>query len=110
MKYKIWFSPTSRAEILEAFEYIRSDQHAPLNAAHWLDGIIGAINKLNKFPRAYGLARESEEFKEELRQCIYKSHRIIFDVAGNRIRIHRVVHTARRNITPGELRRPSPRK
>lgn len=98
MKYEVWFSPTARAEILEAFEYIRSDQHAPLSAARWLDGIISAISGLADFPESHAFARENEEFEEDLRQLIYRSHRIVFDVSDNIVRVHRVVHVARRNI------------
>lgn len=98
MIYEVQFSPTSRAEILEAYDYIRSDRQAPLNAGRWLDGIIEAISNLAEFPQAHGLARENDKFEEELRQLVYKSHRVIFDVAGNTVRIHRVYHAARRDI------------
>jgi plasmid stabilization system protein ParE len=98
MKYEIRFSPTARAEILEAFDYIRTDQHAPLNAARWLDGIIEAVSNLADYPEAHALARENDEFDIELRQIIFKSHRIVFDVADKTVRIHRVVHVARRDI------------
>lgn len=109
MTYAIWFSPTARAEILEAFEYIRSDQHAPLNAARWLDGIIEAITTLAEFPESHALARESDEFEQVLRQLVFKSHRIVFDVAGTTVRIHRVIHTARPSMGPEGLPDLTPR-
>ena len=106
MKYQVQFSPTARQEILEAFDYIRTDRQAPINAARWLDGMIQAINDLTHYPEGCALARENDEFKEDLRQLVYKSHRVIFDVAGDTVRIHRVVHTARRNLEPGGLAGP----
>lgn len=59
MKHEVWFAPTARAEILAPFEYIRSNQADPRNAARWLNGIMKAINRLSALPHAHGPARES---------------------------------------------------
>jgi hypothetical protein len=74
-----------------------------------LDGITEVISRLREFPHACSLARESVEFGMPMRQCVYKSHRIIFDVVENTVRIHRIVYAARRNMKSGELDRFTPK-
>jgi plasmid stabilization system protein ParE len=64
-----------------------------------LIGIQKAINALQTLPHAYPLAREASILPFEVRQLVYKSHRVIFSIEKDIVRIHRVVHTARKNMT-----------
>ncbi len=49
-------------------------------------------------PNACPLAREAVILEIEVRQKVFKSHRIIFTVDKRIVRIHRVVHVAKANI------------
>jgi plasmid stabilization system protein ParE len=80
MKYKVIIHPDAEIEIAEAFLHILAD--SPLNAGRWLRGLYKAIAKLEIFPNRCGIARESTDLPVELRQFMYKSHRVIFQVAG----------------------------
>jgi len=77
-----------------------------MNAARWLEGLMQTISKLEGFA-GYGPAPESEMLGCELRQIVFKSHRILYTVDANsrKILVHYVRHGARRGITelPGGL-------
>jgi len=83
MKYGVIVTPEAQENITAAYDYIA--QRAPLNAARWLADLYSQIGRLEKFPRRFGKAREQAHVAEEIRQVIFKSHRIIYtidDTAG----------------------------
>lgn len=98
MKYTVEITPTAEAELWQAFEYIH--RRAPLNAARWLKGIHKAIDSLELFPTRCGTAREAKYLHADLRQFIFKSHRIIFaiDEKTKIVRILYVRHGSMRAI------------
>ena len=78
MTYKVVIADEAEAAILEAFWYVH--ERAPMNAARWLRDLYRQIDSLERFPESHGRARESAYLDEDLRQLIFKSHRIIFQV------------------------------
>jgi plasmid stabilization system protein ParE len=88
-KYEVVISPRAEDAIRSAFRYIA--ERAPMNAERWLHGLYSSISTLETFPKRCSLARENEYFDEELRQLIYKSHRVVFYIEED-IRIVRVVY------------------
>jgi len=66
-------------------------------------GLYKQIETLERFPERCSYAREREFFGGNLRQLLYKSHRIVFevDVTGKRVSVIYFHHAARRAI--GEL-------
>ena len=101
--YEVVFSPEAESEAHEAAAYIAAS--APKNAARWYKGLEAAIESLEILPTRCGIARESTFLGEELRQYIYKSHRIIFRVEepARIVRILHIHHAKRRAIgEPGE--------
>jgi hypothetical protein len=78
MKYTVDISTEAQANILSAFNFIA--ESSPMNAAKWLQGLYKSIDTLEMFPRRCGEAREQAFSTQELRQMIYKSHRIIFTI------------------------------
>ncbi len=92
MSRRVEFSPTAESEILEAARFIAED--SPLDAVRWYDGIHEAIMSLRDMPNRCSHAREDEAFPIELRQLVFKSHRVIFSVHDDVVRIHRVLHGA----------------
>jgi len=77
-KYEVIVTPEAQAGIRESFLYIH--QRSPLNATRWLQGLYGEIDSLERFPERCSYAREREYLEEELRQLVYKSHRVVFYV------------------------------
>lgn len=99
MTYTVFITPEAEANIHESFIYIR--ERSPINADRWLAGIQRKISTLSSFPNRCARAREHAYFpKRNLRQLIYKSHRIIFEVEAKAriVRIVYVRHAARRSI------------
>ena len=92
MSWRLEFSPTAESEILEAARFIAED--SPTDAVRWYDGIYEAIMSLQDMPNRCSHARENEAFPIELRQMVFKSHRVIFSIHSDVVRIHRVLHGA----------------
>jgi plasmid stabilization system protein ParE len=77
-KYEVIVTPEAEAGIVSAVAFIR--QHSPENAIKWVRGLYKKIQTLETMPERCPLARENEYFEEELRQLVFKSHRIIFRI------------------------------
>ena len=91
-------APEAEAAIISAFQYI--DERAPLNAERWLKGLYSCITTLEGLPHRCALARECQYFEEELRQLIYKSHRIIFAIEEEKrtVRVVYFIHGRQRTV------------
>lgn len=99
MTFTVSITPEAETNILHSFIYIR--ERSPLNADRWLTGIRRKITTLSSFPQRCARAREHAYFPDRnLRQLIYKSHRIIFeiDVKLRVVKIIHVRHAARRAV------------
>ena len=77
-KYRVVVTPEAETGIRESFLYIY--ERSPVNAARWLQGMWKQIDTLERFPERCSYAREQEYLDDELRQLIFKSHRIVFRV------------------------------
>ena len=75
-------------------------ERSPLNADRWLQGLYDQIDTLERFPGRCSYAREREYLDDELRQLLYKSHRIVFhiDPATSTVFVVRVMHARRRAV------------
>ena len=96
MKYEVIVTPEAQAGIRSSFEYIY--ERAPLNASRWLQGLHDRIGTLERFPERCGFAREREYLEEDLRQLLFRAHRVIFriDKARRTVYILHVRHARRR--------------
>lgn len=101
MTYTVINSPGADLDIAAAYLHIRRE--APLNAERWLRGMLKAVHSLEKLPRRCAHVPEQEEFAIELRQLLFKSHRIIFTIEGRTVRILHVRHVARHSLGPRDL-------
>ena len=97
-KYRVIVTPEAQAGIRQAFAYIQ--ERAPLNAARWLQGLYKQIDTLERFPERCAFAREREYLEEDLRQLIFKSHRIVFRIGEkqNMVQVLYVRHAKRRAV------------
>jgi len=98
VKYRVIFHSGARDEAMEAAGYI-ADQGFPDNAVRWYEGLERAITSLTEMPQRFPRARESESFPGiELRQLVYKSHRLIFTIINDEVHVLHVRHTAQQNL------------
>jgi plasmid stabilization system protein ParE len=86
MKCEVIVTPEAQANIAAAFHYIA--ERSPMNAAKWLRDVDAQIDGLQTFPRRFGKAREQAHVSDEIRQAIFKSHRIIFTVDDATRKVH----------------------
>lgn len=70
--------------------------------AKWIAGIEKAIEKLAIMPRRCSLAPESTAFDREIRQLMYKSHRVLFTIEAAKVHVLHVRHGARLPLTPDD--------
>jgi len=108
MRYVVIVTPEAQANIAAAFEYIA--ERSPMNAARWLRDLYQQIDGLEKFPRRFGEAREQAHVADEIRQAIFKSHRIIFtiDEASGKVNVVYLRHGKMRAIGESDDPEQSP--
>ena len=88
---KIIWSPAALDDIKNIFEYIAKDSTDRANI--FIDRLIEATDRLLDFP--YSGRIISEINKEESREIIYGSYRIMYEVKDELVRIASIVHSAR---------------
>lgn len=89
---KIEWSKTSNYDILQIYSYIYQD--SVYYAVNTINGIAKTTDNLEIFPY---LGRKVPEYNiYNIRELIYKSYRIIYEVQSNRIRVLRIWHSARK--------------
>jgi plasmid stabilization system protein ParE len=87
--YLVIVTPEAQTGIRESFAHIH--ERSPLNAARWLQALYDKIDTLETFPERCAFARERQYLDEDLRQLVFKSHRIVFAVKKSEKRVY-VVH------------------
>ena len=62
------------------------------------------IASLDEMPRRFGFAREHVLRRQpELRQMLYKSHRVIYTIIGQEVHVLHVRHAAQDNLDGDDL-------
>jgi toxin ParE1/3/4 len=80
------------AKDLEAIEgFVARD--SPLYAVRLVDGIVRSVDRLDPFPLSGRTVPEFE--RQELREVIYRSYRVVYLLRDEVVWIVRVVHGAR---------------
>lgn len=96
MHFRVVMTPSADADVDDAFACIH--QRSPRNADRWLAGLEEAFRSLRRFPKRGARAPESQFLQQDLRQLVYKSHRIIYRVEPGVVRVLFVRHAARRPV------------
>ena len=68
-----------------------------------MHGVYAAIQSLSTMPERCGRIREQAEFDLELRETYYKSHRIIFTITDQEVRVVHVRHGVRRDLRQSDI-------
>ena len=104
MKYRVLIQPPARADVEAAYLYLR--ERSEDAAERWLSGLELTIASLSELPERFGLAPESKEFPEPIRQLVYGRrrgrYRILYVVRGKKVHVLHVRHGARRPLRPDE--------
>jgi len=101
MVYRVEISPSALADAEAIFLWIQKD--SPQKAEEWYNGLVDAIVSLESFPNRCPIAPESQDIGREIRQLLYKKHRIIFGVTDDVVLVFRVRHAAQDRLSSDEL-------
>jgi plasmid stabilization system protein ParE len=93
MTYRVISMPGAQAEAEAAFLWIWRD--SPASAFRWQNGLEDAIDSLERFPERCPLAPESDVLEIQVRQLLYKSHRVLFVIDAKTVYVLHVRHAAR---------------
>jgi len=74
--YRVIVTTQAQKDIRSEYHYIQKD--SPPNAMRWVQDVYDRIATLETMPGRCGAARENAYFDEELKQLIFKSHRLVF--------------------------------
>ena len=88
---KVIWSPQALEDLESIFTFIARDSAD--RAALFIERIIESTDRLQDFPSSGRIIQEIK--KEECREIVYGSYRIMFEIKGEYIRSAAVVHSAR---------------
>jgi len=84
MEYQVEITDVALAEAEEAYVWM-IENFSPESAEQWFEGLMDAIESLNKSPKRFSLAPENDVFLEEIRQVLYGKgrgmYRILFTIS-----------------------------
>lgn len=92
-KFNVEITPSAEADIAEIWDYIAQD--SPGNADTFLLALEEQIASLERLPERCPRISENEILGTAYRHLIHGSYRTIFRIAGSRVIILRVIHSAR---------------
>ena len=102
MAFRVRFSDEAQEDVAELTAYIVGQSGAQAGD-RWLVGLVALTNSLSEMPERFALAPESDLTEQGVRQTIYHSHRILYEVVGEEVRILRVYHSRRDRLRPEDL-------
>ena len=95
---KVVWSPLAIERAIEEASFIALDK--PEAADRWLDGLFATVERLEMFPNS---GHEVPELRRsKYRQIVYKSHRVVFSIRDEVVRVH-TVRRSKRRLDLGEL-------
>lgn len=99
MKYILHFVPKALNDLAEIKAYIASDN--PERAETYVQELWTEIRTLKSMPLRCSLAPDFVQRDRGIRQHVFGSYRVLFIVIKSHVKILRVVHGARSNISIG---------
>jgi len=89
---RIVWSDVAEADLDDLYDYIARD--VPYYAEQFVDRLIEAVGVLKDHPRLGRQVPEAEE-REDVRELIFQSYRVIYLVEADQVHILTVIHGCR---------------
>ena len=106
MKYTVIITDPARDQLLAIARWWAENRSSE-QAIRWYDGFYESLQSLENMPEKHQLARENAQFKDELRESYFglsrRTHRAVFRIDGDIVRVLAVRHLAQDDIRPGDL-------
>ena len=96
---RIVWSPLAIDRVVQEGRYIAQDN--PAAAETWAKDLFAKVERLAAFPMSGRVVPERR--REDTRELIYKSHRVIYRVEPSRLLVLTVRH-ARQRLDPAEVK------
>lgn len=103
MIYKIKITDSATLDLMEHADLIAADSR--IQAFRWLIGAWDAFVSLQEMPRRYAIISEFSDSREDVRDLVHHSHRIVYRVNDDaqQVEILRVWHMSRRELSERDL-------
>jgi len=110
LAFRVDITEAALADAEEFVEYVRNLKSAKrdvVGAERRWNGLLDALFSLERQPGRGSLVAEAALRTRGLRQILYKSQRVVFDLDEQRevVRILRIYHGTRRELRPRDVRR-----
>ena len=92
--YSVAVQPPAYRDIERTYRWLRTEA-GPERARTWRAELADALHSLAEFPQRCPIAPEAQGLQPPVHQLLHQSHRILFTIAGQEVRILHVRHTAR---------------
>ncbi|WP_231516768.1 type II toxin-antitoxin system RelE/ParE family toxin [Planktothrix paucivesiculata] len=100
-EFQVKLTQNAKLEIESAYLWLKNLN--PNYADQWFRDLMNTIATLQDQPKRFALARENDDFPEEIRQIIYgksrNKYRIIFTIREDIVYILYLRHSAQSSIT-----------
>jgi hypothetical protein len=106
MTYRVILTANAKGDLRRY--YLRTAEHAPVTALHWLSRFEAALATLALNPQRCGLAPENDAVEEEIRQFVFGKRgasvfRALFVIAEGEVRVLHVRRAVMDTATREEL-------
>ncbi len=101
MAFLVEVTDKALADAEEYFKYLLANSNDAEVADVWSRGLDDAFASLESMPERCARVREQEFTNLQLRQVLYHSHRIVFEIRkpDHVVRVLRVYHSSRKPFT-----------
>ena len=107
MAYHVDITDSALVDAEKYVEHILQEKLDPVGAERWWNGFVQALLTLEEQPSRCPRVPEANLRTRGLRQLLYYSHRIVFelDEVRHEVRVLRVYHVSRRALRPSKVPR-----
>ena len=96
---KILYSPKSRKDLDNIFDYIHDDLNNPVAAKRTVKGILNKINELKEYPQLGPVWYLENNIDSGFRFLRYESYILVYQITKDVILIVRVLHHLQDYVT-----------
>ena len=106
MTYRVQPTAQAEADIERIFEWL--SRRSPEGARRWYEAFWDSAERLKTFPLSCGIAPESGDFPEQVRQMLFKTkrgriYRALFVIRGDVVLVLCVRGPGERPVKPGDI-------
>ena len=107
MAFRVDITEAALADAEDFVEYVRRKKRDTVGAERWWNGLLDALFSLEQRPGRGSLLVEVALRSRGLRQILYQSHRIVFELDEQLeiIRVLRIYHASRRGLRQRDVPR-----